>query len=172
MQTGPSARDVHVIPSAKSKMCNVLCLLVVAAYGLINLNSKWRKHSDGAWLDVGLQPIPQIPQLFAPFEKRELILLVNKIVHNIFLTRTDGVLRKHIISFNKNSCLVKWFKGLGLSDFLERILSKRTTSVSSFMPTKHWIKLKHTTFSVHDVVSLTKKWMTLKKGLSYQSKPP
>lgn len=119
IQTGPSARSVYVIPRAESRFDNVIRLLVVDAYGLINSSSKWQKQSDGAFLDLGLQRTPQIPPLFAQFKKGEMVLLVSKIVHDFFLTGIDEALRNFISSFNQQFHLVKSSMALDPSDFFQ-----------------------------------------------------
>lgn len=58
MKTGQSQRDVYVYTAAESRFRNMLWLLVVAAYGLVNSISKWQKQSDDAFIALGLQHIP------------------------------------------------------------------------------------------------------------------
>lgn len=76
MQTGKSQRYVHAHPPSESSFRNVLLLLVVSAYGLVNSNSKWQKQSDDEFISLGLQPSPELPQLFALFKEVKLVLLV------------------------------------------------------------------------------------------------
>lgn len=51
------------------------------------------KKSDDAFIDLGVQTIPRVPQLLALFEKGESVLLVSKIVDDFLLTGTDNALQ-------------------------------------------------------------------------------
>lgn len=63
-QSEPADRKVYVRPPRELKLCNELWLLLVAEYGLINANSKWQAVSDNAFVEIGLQHLAAIPQLF------------------------------------------------------------------------------------------------------------
>lgn len=88
MQTGKSSRDVYVIPPIESGFRNILWLLVFAAYGVVNSNSKWQRNLTMFFFKLGMHAMPEIPQLFV-FKDEEQVLLISKIVDDFFLTGAD-----------------------------------------------------------------------------------
>lgn len=101
MQTGQSTRDVYVIPPYESRFRNMLCLLAVVEYNLVNSNSKCQKLSDDAFFELRPKAMTEIPLLFVLIKEGKLVLLVSKIGDDSFLTSTDEALRDFIISFNE-----------------------------------------------------------------------
>lgn len=101
-------RDAYVHLPAEFRSRNMLWLLVVATYGPVNCNCKWQKQSDDAFLNLGLQQIPNIPQLFA----------------------TDDSLSKSTFLFNKQSKLGEPVHGPGpLHFFVMNIIQNKDYSI-------------------------------------------
>lgn len=117
MQTGQSECDFYVYLPSEYRFRNILWLLVVAAYGLVNASPKWKKQSDDAFIQLGLQPIAEIPQLFTILKEGELVLLVYKIVDDFFMTGTDTALRDFIATLNNKLTLGEVVHGPGTLRF-------------------------------------------------------
>lgn len=64
LQTGLAERDVYVVPPRECSRRRFLCLLLTAAYGLVNANAKWQEHSDSTLHDLGFSQLVHVPQLF------------------------------------------------------------------------------------------------------------
>lgn len=82
-------------------MRNILWLLEATAHGVFNSNAKWQHRSDEAFLSLGLQQVPLIPQLFSKYENGIVVFLAVKIVANILPIGTDTTMRQFITEFNK-----------------------------------------------------------------------
>lgn len=93
-QFDPADRKVFVRPHKESKLCNELWLLLVAEYGLIYANSKWQFKLNNALLDLDLQHVSEIPQLFVRREDAcSVIFLVIKIVDDNLSCGPDDELK-------------------------------------------------------------------------------
>lgn len=90
LKTGKPSRDVSVRPPAEcSQRHFVLCLLDVAAYGLLNANDKWQNLSDDALTSLGLEHVDLIPQLFIIKKNEYVVLVAIEIVDYMLLTGTE-----------------------------------------------------------------------------------
>lgn len=75
-QAGPAGWKVYVRPPRESRLHNELWLLLVAEYGLIDANSKWQAVFDDAFVEMGLQHLAAIPQLFIKLDENGTVLLL------------------------------------------------------------------------------------------------
>lgn len=64
--------------------------LLVATYGLVNANAKWQLHSDTTLLDLRLQALVHIPQLFYMKRDGKLCLIVAKVVDDFLIDGTKS----------------------------------------------------------------------------------
>ena len=96
LQTGSAQRDVYVIPPKESADRGFVWLLTVARYGSVNANAKWQVHSDQTFIDMGLNTLVYVPQLFYMHENGELVLIVVKVTDDIFIAGSDGYKRNFI----------------------------------------------------------------------------
>lgn len=78
LQSGHALRDVYVMPPRECPNRRFCWLLELAAYGLVNANAKWQKHSDDTYFKHGPQSVVFIPQLFYLMQARSLSLIVVK----------------------------------------------------------------------------------------------
>lgn len=86
-QTGQAARDVYVIlPWEIDDLGNSLWLLLTAAYGLVNSNSKFQAQSDDMLLDLGFGKFPLVPQLFFIMDNSRFIVILSKLVDDLLLS--------------------------------------------------------------------------------------
>lgn len=64
LQTGKVRCDVYVIPSCESGDRALYWLLLIATYGLVSANSRWRDQSDPLMLHLGCIQVAVVPHLF------------------------------------------------------------------------------------------------------------
>ena len=100
LQTGMAARDVYVIPPKESTNRKSLWLLLAAAYGLVNANSKWQIQSDKVLTDMGLEQCTYVPQLFTLKVNGKIVLIVAKIVDDMLATGELAMTEQFIKKFN------------------------------------------------------------------------
>ena len=100
LQTGLAERDVYVIPTRESSNRKSVWLLLAAAYGLVNANSKWQLQSDTAITNMGLTQCRYIPQLFYLKKNRKTVLLVAKIVDDMLVTGETSYVKRFVHKFN------------------------------------------------------------------------
>ena len=120
LQSGPATRGVHVVPPRECCDRQFRWRLLVATYGLVNANAKWQLHSGTALLDLGLQAVVLIPQLFYMKWNGKLCLIVAKEVDDFLIGATksapewliDRVKEKY--SVGKNAHLPGSFHFFGL----------------------------------------------------------
>lgn len=103
MKTGRANREVYVITPAESKMGSThRWLLLVAAYGLVNLGTQWQHQSDEAMFSLGLIQLKYIPQLFFRFDNDgDIQIILTKIVDYIIITGEEVVKSTFIEDFTK-----------------------------------------------------------------------
>lgn len=89
LQNCPGSRDVYVILPREFAFLKELWLLLVAAYELVSLNAKRQIQSDEAFHFLGLEQIIVVPQLFYQKQDGEVVLVVVKIVDDIFAIGKD-----------------------------------------------------------------------------------
>ena len=117
LQTGLAERDVYVIPPRESSNRKSLWLLLAAAYGLVNANSKWQLQSDTAITNMGLTQCRYIPQLFYMKKNRKTVLLVAKIVDDMLVTGETSYVKSFVHKFNTQFTLGTVTYGPGLLRF-------------------------------------------------------
>jgi len=83
LQTGNAERDVYVIPPRECGDRSKYWLLLTAAYGLVNANAKWQKHSDEVVRSIGFLQLVFVPQLFYWKNGNELAMVAVKVVDHI-----------------------------------------------------------------------------------------
>ena len=117
LQTGLAERDVYVIPPKESYNRKSLWLLLTAAYGLVNANSKWQLQSDSALTNMGLQQSRHVPQLFTLKRNGKLVLIVAKIVDDMLATGESSYVHSFIKKFDAQYKLGTVNYGPGLLRF-------------------------------------------------------
>lgn len=86
LQTGHAERDVHVIISHETEdKEKLLLLLLTAAYGLLNVNTKWQAVSDNLSIDTGVNRWASIQQPFYMKLNWNLSNALKKIVDELLL---------------------------------------------------------------------------------------
>lgn len=117
LQTGLAERDVYVIPPKESTNRKSLWLLLAAAYGLVNANSKWQLQSDKALTTMGLEQSRHIPQLFTFKRNGKLVLIIAKIVDDMLATGELSYVKSFISKFDSQFSLGTVNYGPGLLRF-------------------------------------------------------
>ena len=119
-------------------------LLTVATYGSVNANAKWQVHSDQTFIDMGMNTLMYVPQLFDMHENGEIVLIVVKVTDDIFITGSEIHMRKFIhklkqtYELGKNTHLTGscWFFGLQVSqdpdDVIRVHADQKLSGVSSY----------------------------------------
>lgn len=118
LRTGKATRKVYVIPLNESKLRETnLWLLLTAAYGLVNQNSKWQVKSYEDMYSIGLIQCQQVPQLLYMHNQGKLILEAAKIVDDIKIAGTQYHTSRFISLFNVQFELWTVVEGPGVMRF-------------------------------------------------------
>ena len=89
LQTGSAQRDVYVIPPKESSGPRFVWLLTVATYGLVDASAKWQVQSDQTFIDIGLNTLVYVPQLFYMLDKCNIVLIVVKVTDDILIGESE-----------------------------------------------------------------------------------
>lgn len=84
LQTGCAQREVYVVPPRENTDRSHYWLLLTADNGRVNSNAKWLDQSDAPLQDLCLLQHFVTSQLFSVMENNFLVLLVAKIVDDLF----------------------------------------------------------------------------------------
>lgn len=104
LQTARASRDVYVVPPRESRdRGKFLWLLLTAAYGLVNENTKFQVQYDKVLLDFGFVPAALVSQLFLLRRNNKLVAMSAVIVDDILLTgpssTTDAIVEAINVQF-------------------------------------------------------------------------
>lgn len=97
IQTGKARRDFYVIPPIESEQRGNYCLLLSAAYGLVNATAKWQERSDKLITSISLAQLIYVPQIF--FKRNvvgQLMMITVKVVDDVLFSGEVSVVKAAI----------------------------------------------------------------------------
>lgn len=116
LQREVAERDVFVLPPTKSfDRGKCLCLLLAAAYGLVNVNAKWQVISEQAINEIGFRCFIILSQLF--FLKShgdDIVAVLPKIVNDFLICVECSTIDDVVKSIRKYFKLGTIIQGPGL----------------------------------------------------------
>lgn len=117
LQTGSALRDVYVVPPRESPRRPFYCLLLTAAYGLVNASAEWQRHSDDFLRSLGFLQLVHVPQLFYMRRCEKRCLLAVKVVDDFLLAGEDVCTREVVKQVSKKYNVGTIVFGLGTFSF-------------------------------------------------------
>lgn len=101
LQTSAAVPRVYVIPPRESECrFQYFWLLLIAQYGLLNDNAKFKVQSDDLLLDLGLLQVIDVLQLFYGMIEGQLAVFVAKILDDILIAGETNAIDQHQQAFN------------------------------------------------------------------------
>lgn len=115
LQTVIADLYVYVVPPREREdRRRCLWLLMTAAYGLVNSNSKCKVQSDVLLVQLGFTRVPLVPQLFYIVANKKVTPMCSKIFYDLLLAGKSEITDKLTHRINANFPLEAVARGPGL----------------------------------------------------------
>lgn len=117
LKTGPAQKDLYFRSPRESKKKIHYLFLLEATYGLVNATTNFQKQSDDIIINLGLQHLGVVPQLFYLIKDSWLVLLVVKIVDVLPINGITSEVKSFLFDFNKEFSFCTVVSGPGVLKF-------------------------------------------------------